>query len=211
MPGLQVKSPAALIAHTHAQRTAMAQLLSDLSTAQWHSPSLCRGWEVGHVAAHLTMPYRLGVTRLGRELLRARCSIDRAMDRIAREDLAELGREGVLASLRANVDHAWTPPGGGPVGSLAHDVIHGLDITDALGLPPVSPPERIAVVVEETRDRLARFGVDLTGYRLEASDADVAVGDGATRCLLPAAQLLLVCTGRRSVHEALARAHHESV
>ncbi|WP_324649306.1 maleylpyruvate isomerase family mycothiol-dependent enzyme [Georgenia sp. H159] len=211
MPGLQVKSPAALMAHTRAQRTAMAQLLTDLTETQWQSPSLCRGWTVGHVAAHLTMPFRVTATRLGRELLRARCTVDRALDRIAREDLAELGREGVLASLWANIDHAWTPPGGGPVGSLAHDVIHGLDITDALGLPPVSPPERVAVVVEESRDRLARFGVDLAGYRLEASDVDVTVGQGGTRCLLPAAQILLVCTGRRSVAEAVARARHESV
>jgi uncharacterized protein (TIGR03083 family) len=196
MPGLQVKSPAALMAHTRAQRTAMAQLLTDLTEAQWQSPSLCRGWTVGHVAAHLTMPFRVTATRLGRELLRARCTVDRALDRIAREDLAELGREGVLASLWANIDHAWTPPGGGPVGSLAHDVIHGLDITEPLGLPP-APPERIALVLRNAGPKnLAFFGVDLGGRRLVATDADISLGEGE-ELLLPAKELLLVVTGRR--------------
>ncbi|WP_299274460.1 maleylpyruvate isomerase family mycothiol-dependent enzyme [uncultured Georgenia sp.] len=187
-----------------AQRTATVRLLGGLTDEQWDAPSLCRGWSVAHVAAHLTMPFRVRLPRLVLEVLRARGSIDRAADRLARAELAALGRDGVVATLRENVDHPWQPPGGGPTGALAHDVIHGLDITDALGLRPVAPPGRIAVVVEGVRDRLGYFGAELAGRRLVATDADVVVGQGPP-VELPVDQVLLVCTGRRSVAEAVAR------
>ena len=37
------------------QRTRTADLLERLSTEQWDHPSLCQGWTVRHVAAHLTL------------------------------------------------------------------------------------------------------------------------------------------------------------
>jgi len=190
--------------HTRDQRAATARLLAGLTDEQWHSPSLCRGWKVGHVAAHLTMPFRVRLPRLVGELVRARGSFDRAADRLARSELAALGRAGVVQTLREHVDHPWQPPGGGAAGALAHDVIHGLDVTDALNLAPVAPPERLAIVVDATRGRLGYFDADLAGHRLVAADADVAVGDGPD-LVLPVDQVLLVCTGRRSVAAAVAR------
>lgn len=37
------------------QRTRTADLLEQLTAEQWEHPSLCRGWTVRHVAAHLTL------------------------------------------------------------------------------------------------------------------------------------------------------------
>ena len=37
------------------QRLATADLLEALTDEQWNHPSLCDGWTVRHVAAHLTM------------------------------------------------------------------------------------------------------------------------------------------------------------
>jgi hypothetical protein len=36
--------------------------------------------------------------------------------------------------LRRNIDNPWQPPGGGATAALSHDVIHGLDVTEAPGL-----------------------------------------------------------------------------
>ena len=37
------------------QRSRTADLLEQLTTEQWDHPSLCQGWTVRHVAAHLTL------------------------------------------------------------------------------------------------------------------------------------------------------------
>jgi hypothetical protein len=102
----------------------------------------------------------------------------------------------LLASLRSNIANPWQPPGGGLAGALSHDTIHGLDITEPLGLP-AAPVERIALVLANTNPRgLAFFGVDLTGIQLRGTDADVRVGEGEP-VDLPVKDILLTITGRR--------------
>ena len=125
----------------------------------------------------------------------ARRRFDLAADRLARRDTDENSSARLLASLRENVDHPWKPPGGGRLGAPSHDVIHGLDITEPLGLAPVSPPERIVRVLASPQLSRA-FGVDLSGHRLVAADTDYRRGEGRP-LELPARDLLLVCTGRR--------------
>ena len=41
-----------------AERTELAAMLDDLSPAQWDAPSLCAGWRVREVAAHMSMGFR---------------------------------------------------------------------------------------------------------------------------------------------------------
>jgi hypothetical protein len=77
-----------------------------------------------------------------------------------------------------------------------HDVIHGLDATEPLGLPG-PPADRIALVLASTGPRQLRyFGVELEGQRLTATDADVSVGEGANAVPMTASEILLVVTGR---------------
>jgi len=52
-------------------------------------------------------------------------------DRCARRDAGAAPDE-PLAGLRDNAAYPWKPPGGGFEGTLAHDVVHGIDITVAL-------------------------------------------------------------------------------
>jgi hypothetical protein len=85
---------------------------------------------------------------------------------------------------------------GGQAGALSHDLIHGLDITEPLGLP-APPPQRIALVLQHATQRQLRyFGVDLTGLRLVDPRAEISIGDGRP-VTLPLKDLLLVVTGRR--------------
>ncbi|WP_422769948.1 maleylpyruvate isomerase family mycothiol-dependent enzyme [Plantactinospora sp. WMMC1484] len=179
------------------ERRDQVELLGMLRPEQWDAPTLCAGWRVREVVAHTTMPYRTSIGGLILELLRARGSFDRMADRVARRDAARLGTGDLLGSLRDNVGHSWTPPGGGAHGALAHDVIHGLDITVGLGLDRQVPPGRIAMVLTGMRARnVAYFGVDLTGVALHATDLDWSHGAGAPLHGL-AQDLLLVLCGRR--------------
>lgn len=189
-------APDDLTTETYAERERLATLLADLDPDQWAATSLCEGWRVREVVAHLTMPFRTSLPRLVAGLARARFSFDRFADRDARAVTTAMSDHDILEVLKENIRHPWRPPGGGQTGALSHDLVHGLDITEPLGLPG-PPTSRIAHVLEHTgRRNLKYFGVDLAGYRLVADDADVAVGEG-TLHRMPAKDILLVVTGRR--------------
>jgi uncharacterized protein (TIGR03083 family) len=188
-----------LRAETFAERERLADLLTGLTHEQWDTPSLCAGWRVREVVAHTTMPFRIGAPRFLAGLAAHRFDFHRYADAAARRDAERMSDADLLAALRDNIRHPWHAPGGGQAGALSHDVIHGLDITEPLGLPS-APPERIATVLAHARPRsLAYFGVDLTGVTLRATDADIVLGSGARTVELPAKDVLLTATGRRPV------------
>ncbi|WP_243707527.1 maleylpyruvate isomerase family mycothiol-dependent enzyme [Micromonospora sp. KC606] len=180
-----------------AERRELADLLAALPAERWDAPTLCAGWRVREVVAHLTMPFRTSLGRLALDVVRARGSFNRAANFAARRDAAALPPQRLVAALRDNAEHPWTPVGGGVVGALSHDVIHGLDITVALGLDRRVPAERLTAVLTGMRPRNARFfGTDLAGVRLRATDLEWEYGSGTPLHGL-AQNLLLVICGRR--------------
>jgi hypothetical protein len=55
------------------QRLAIADMLDGLSAEQWESPSLCAGWRVRDVAAHVSL---VGLPPLPGELLCRGCGCE---------------------------------------------------------------------------------------------------------------------------------------
>lgn len=186
-----------LISETRAERERMVALLAGLSPEQWDASSLCAGWRVREVAAHITMPFRTKPLAFMAGLAGAGFSFNRFADRDASSTARKRSQSELVELLRGNIGNPWQPPGGGAAGPLSHDVIHGLDITEALGLP-AAPTDRIALALGSAGPRqLKYFGVDLEGRRLIGTDADVAVGPGPVEVPLTAKEILLVVTGRR--------------
>lgn len=183
-------------AETVAERRRLANLLAALTPDQWAGPSLCAGWRVREVVAHVTMPYRLSPDAFGAGMARYAGDFNRYAEDEAKEATSQLSDAELSALYRDNIEHPWQPPGGGAAGALSHEVIHGLDITEALHLDG-PPTERIALVLQQCGpDNLAFFGADLDGISLVATDADVKLGDG-TPLHLPAKDIVLAITGRR--------------
>ncbi|QKG22518.1 maleylpyruvate isomerase family mycothiol-dependent enzyme [Actinomadura verrucosospora] len=181
-------------AEVAAERREQADMLAGLRPEQWDAPTLCEGWRVREVIAHTTMPYRTSVPRMLLDLVKAGGGFNRMADRSARRDAAALSADQLLAQLRDNADHPWTPPGGGAVGALSHDVIHGLDITVGAGLDRRPPADRIALVLDGMRPRnVAYFKADLDGVKLEATDLDWSHGTGTPVRGLAGDLLLVVC------------------
>ncbi|GAA4610221.1 uncharacterized protein (TIGR03083 family) [Actinoplanes octamycinicus] len=179
-----------------AQRTELAELLAGLSEEQWDAATLCAGWRVREVVAHITQPFRMSTAGFLREMVRSGGRFGRMADRTARRDAAAMSSAELLAAVRDNVQHPWSPPGGGMVGALSHDVIHGLDITLALDPDRVVPAERLSLVLDGmTPKSVGYFGADLSGVRLVATDREWSLGAGEP--LHGRAQdLLMVVCGR---------------
>ncbi|MEU9116977.1 maleylpyruvate isomerase family mycothiol-dependent enzyme [Streptomyces sp. NPDC048483] len=179
-----------------AERREVADLLDALPPDAWDASSLCAGWRVREVAAHMSMGFRYAFPQQARELLKARGNLHRMTDRLARKDAAASSTRELAAFLRDNADHPWKPPVGGLALALGHDVIHGLDIATALGLDRRVPEDRLRAVLATVAPRSAKFfGADLTGIALHADDLDWSFGTG-TPVYGAAQDLVLVPFGR---------------
>jgi uncharacterized protein (TIGR03083 family) len=175
---------------------ALAELLERSPNSVWDAPSLCEGWRTREVVAHMTMPARYSTEEFMNELSAAGGDFTKLSDTIAARDGA-LPVSALLAGLRSNTLHSWEPPGGGVEGALTHCVVHGLDVTEAIGCDRVVPTGRVRrvldVVAEPGGTNL--FGTDLTGIELRADDLEWSLGSGEVMTG-PAQVLALVVCGR---------------
>jgi uncharacterized protein (TIGR03083 family) len=179
-----------------AEFQALAGLLDSATDAQWDTPSLCAGWRVREVIAHMTMAARYSEEEFMAELRRCEFDFGRLSNEIAARD-AELPAGELVASLRSEVMQHWTPPGGGWHGALNHVVIHGLDVTVPLGAPRRPPDATIRVVLDDLTvgGVHEHFGTSIEGRRLQATDLDWSYGSGpALRG--PAGDLAVALCGR---------------
>lgn len=180
-----------------AERQAMAAVLSGLPDQSWNAPTLCAGWRVREVVAHMTMLYRYSTARFLAELARSGGRFDRMADRRARQD-GSGPTSGLVSVMADSAVSARKPPGVGFEGALIHDVIHGLDVTVPLGLDRRVPEVSLRIVLAGiTKPRsLKHFGTGLDDVELRAEDLDWSFGSGTP--LFGAAQdLALVICGRR--------------
>lgn len=178
------------------EREALVEDLAGLTDEQWELPSLCGGWTVHDVAAHLVDNAR--TTRLGIvvAMVRARFDFDRQNDDgVAREKGATPAE--TLDRLRAVVGRRTTPPA--PLDSrLVEEVVHGDDVRRPLGVHRDYPTE----AVERALAHQLRTSVGLgggkqraAGLRLVATDADWSHGEGP-EVRGPLVSLLMVVSGR---------------
>lgn len=179
-----------MVADTYAR---LADTLEPLPTAAWDAPSLCEGWRVREVVAHVTMPSRLSAEQFGAALAEVQGDFQRLSDSVAARD-AGLPVGDHLENLRSSVLGSWQPPGGGSLGALNHAVVHALDVTLALAVPTVAPDDALRVLLDaQVAGGAARFDVDTDGHRLVATDLDWAWGTGERTTARAGELLALLC------------------
>ena len=184
-----------MIEDIEAHRRVLADVLDGLTAEQWHGSSMCAGWSPAHVLAHLTMPFRIPPEEFMTGLQRAG-DFTRYSDEVASRD-SQIAQERLVAVLRANAANPWSPPGGGLLGALSHDVIHGLDVTWPLPVTYQIPDRAMTAVLDSVAadGRETLFGVSLAGLRASATDLDWSAGDGAP-LTGRSRDLLMLLTGR---------------
>ena len=162
-----------------AEFVALADLLDSATDTQWDTPSLCAGWRVREVIAHMTMAARYPEDKFMAELRRCDFDFGRLSNEIASRDAALPSAE-LVANLRSDVMQHWTPPGGGYHGALNHVVVHGLDVTVPLGVPRRSPDDTMRVVLDDLTvgGVHEHFGTGIDRRALQATDLDWSYGSG---------------------------------
>jgi len=165
-----------LVAATY---VALADMLDALAPERWETPSLCEGWRVREVVAHVTMPARYSEDAFMAELGADGFDFTRLSNRIASRD-AKLPTSELIANLRDDTLHRWTPPGGGYHGALNHAVIHSLDITVPLSETRRTSDTAIRTVLDDLTGGGAHthFGTDIDERSLRATDIDWSYGSG---------------------------------
>lgn len=188
-----------LQAHVASTFVALADLLAGVPAATWDEPSLCEGWRIRELVAHVTMPARYTAERFMEMLAGVGYDFTALSDQLAVQDGQRPVTE-LVGNLRDEVLHGWTPPGGGWHGALNHAVIHGLDATAALGAPRCSSDDAMRIVLDDltTGGVHAHFGTELPSRTLRATDIDWSFGAGPDLSGSAADIALFLCgrTGR---------------
>lgn len=185
------------------ERVDLAEFLASLEPEQWDEPSLCDGWSIRDVAAHVVSYEDHGVIDLLERLVRARFRPGR-FNEVGLTGYVERGPEELVELLRRHL----TPRGttarfGGRVG-LVDAMIHHQDMRRPLGMRREIPAERLrcalpfAVGAPPVRGFWHARGVEVV-----ATDIDWSWGRGP-EARGPGEAILMVLAGRRSVaHELI--------
>lgn len=168
-----------------AERLALIEFLETLAAAEWAVPSLCEGWTVQDVAAHLASASAIGVG----ELVAVSARAGLRPNRVNLENAARWSRRGpraIIDQLRVNAERGSRPLGTTALMALTDSLCHADDIRHPLGrLAPLDEAafRRVADLLAGQRWPLtimigghARSTV--RGLRLVAADLDWTHGDG---------------------------------
>lgn len=164
------------------ERRRVARLVEGLAPQQLAAASLCQGWTVRDVAAHLLMPLVTPLPKVMLAMALSGFSFDRANRRLTAA-VAERPVEAIVAGLRERADHPFKPPGMSLAAPLTDLLVHQQDIRRPLGLAPELDPERLRISLGYLAASAERGGMlvpkgTLTGLRLEATDLDWVRGEG---------------------------------
>lgn len=180
------------------QRLSLAELLEDLSAAEWHTPSLCRGWRVCDVAAHVAMaPQVPSLSSMITDGVRARGSFHRLNHEAAVHHANSRPFGQIITELRQYAHSRRLPVVTNYRNILFDILVHGQDITVPLGRRREMP--RDAARAGATRVWTMGWPFwprrRLRGLHLVAIDTDWSAGSGAD-VRGPIEALLLLLTGR---------------
>ena len=177
------------------ERLSLARFLDGLSAGDWETASLCPGWRVRDVAAHLTLA-QMGILPATLATLRARGDLNRMIrDTAVRQ--ARLPVENYAALLRGMAGSRKTAPGVTHLEPLIDVLVHGQDMATALGRTRPMPPRAAAAAASRVWSMGWPFHAQrkLGGLRLIATDHPWSAGNGQP-VEGPIAALLLMLTGR---------------
>jgi uncharacterized protein (TIGR03083 family) len=186
----------------HAERKALAADLDGLPDAKWDTPSLCDGWTVRDVVAHMTAATKLNGPKFFGKLIGSGFSFEKVQ---AKGIAAERGASPAetLARFKAQIDSTGRPPG--PVDTIfGETIVHSEDIRRPLGIKHEYPVDALVEVANFFKGSNLIIGTKkrIAGVTFAATDADWRSGDGPP-VEGPMLDLVMAMTGRKPALDAL--------
>src|SRR4051812_29233154 len=186
----------------HTERHALADDLATLSDQQWATPSLCGGWTVHDVLAHMLSTAKETPGRFFRNFAGAGFNFSKMADKDLRAEGAG-GPAHTLSEFRAHSDATTKPPG--PLDAMVVDaVVHSEDIRRPLGIKRDYPIPAVVRSLDFLKKSNLLIGSKkrIAGVTLKATDTDWMHGSGP-EVTGPAMSLLMAMTGRAPAVEDL--------
>lgn len=190
---------AALWRHIHAERAALAATLAELDDGDWSHDTLCPGWTVLDVAAHVISTPQIGWRRLAQMTAR---NLGRGYNTMIFREVKRLGAEQTAGSVlsdfatyAASTHHVPTTTSVEP---LIDALLHHQDIVRPLGRARTMNPEAAVVAADRVRLLAPLMGTGrlLRSVRMEATDITWSRGRGPT-IRGPIQELLMIASGRQ--------------
>ncbi|MGZ8813108.1 MAG: maleylpyruvate isomerase family mycothiol-dependent enzyme [Mycobacterium sp.] len=176
------------------QRSRLADMFDDIDAAQWSTPSLCEGWTVRDVAAHLTHSH-MSKQRIVVEAVRSGFRFNAMVHRTAVQD--SRSPDQIAEALRSMRGSRKRPPGTAECDPMMDALVHGQDIAVPLGIDLPMPVDAAAAAAQRLWGM--RFPLNpqrrLRGIRFTATDVEFSVGQGRS-VEGPIRDILMVFAGR---------------
>lgn len=198
------------MALARAEREDLLDLLGTLTPEQWRAPSLCAGWSVHDVVAHVLSYEELGPRQLAARFARGSFRFGR-VNAVGLREYADRSPAELTDLLRRHLTPTGLTAGLGGAIALTDGLIHHQDIRRPLGLPRAVPAERVRPAL-----RTALFAPTLLGVvrvrdvRLVATDLDWTFGRGP-EVRGTAEALLMAVAGRRGIAAELSGPGRERI
>ncbi len=184
--------------HIHHERTTLTETLRILTPEQWQHDSLCAGWTVKDVAAHIISTPQMGFGRVMGLFLRNlgrgyNTMIFRETKRIA----ARQSTDEILADFETYSTSRRKVATTTTVEPLIDALVHHQDIVRPLGLRHDMDPTAAAVATDRVRTLAPLMGTRRLkkSVRMVATDVDWDRGKGPV-VEGPMQELLMLCSGR---------------
>lgn len=179
----------------HGERERLVETLGHLSKDQWHAPTLCEGWDVEHVVAHLTAAANMNIwswlqsmTFSGFDVAKHNArGIAKYRGRTQEETFENFGQSVNLTIAPTKDYAAW----------LGEVTVHGQDIAYYLGLELTPAPAAVHEVAKffATKDFAVNSRTLIRGLKFQATDTEFVTGDGPL-VSGPLLSLVMVMAGR---------------
>ncbi len=176
----------------HAERKALAADLDGLTEVQWATPSLCDGWTVRDVLAHMTGTAQMTPAKFIPKFIGSGFSLPK----LQRKDIDRVNTGDTLATFKGELNSTSSPPG--PVDTwLGETLVHAEDIRRPLGIEHQYPADAAARVADSYKKSNLVMGSKkrIAGVKLVATDTEWTHGDGP-EVRGPMIALLTVMAGR---------------
>lgn len=179
----------------HEQRNRVGDVLETLNASEWEIPSLCEGWRVRDVVAHLIQTHLVTQGSLVSDWIRSGFSLKARNTRGI--DIRKTTPSAELLRLYRETAGRKTYLPGQLTYSLVEVVIHGEDIVRPLGRGVTVTPRSLVTVAEIARitDPILGGKRRSAGLTLRATDLSWSGGSGP-EVSGPLASIILAITGR---------------